>query len=129
MNLTTMFISGIIKGMIVTIKAAILRKNVTLQYPKEKRDHPYRGLQKVDNNLCIVCGICARSCPVGAIKIELKPGHEKTKNANDYDFTVDTGKCMWCGLCEEMCPKKAMHLTNIYEMAADNKEKLVRLIN
>jgi len=124
-----MYITGILKGMWVTIKAAMFRKNVTLQYPKEKREHPYRGLQKVDNDSCIVCGMCARSCPVNAIKIEVRPGHEKTRSANDYNFTVDTGRCMWCGLCEEVCPKHAMHLTNIYEMAEYTKDKLTRKIN
>ncbi len=124
-----MFITGILKGLWVTIKTALFRKNVTLQYPKERRDHPYRGLQKVNTKECIVCGMCARSCPVNALKIEQKAGREKTRNADDYDFMVNTGSCMWCGLCEEICPKHAMHLTNVYEMADYTREKLIRKIN
>ncbi|PKP57883.1 MAG: NADH-quinone oxidoreductase subunit I [Candidatus Altiarchaeales archaeon HGW-Altiarchaeales-1] len=124
-----MFITGILKGMWVTIRTALFRKNVTLQYPKERRNRPCRGLQKVNTDICVVCGMCARTCPIDAIKIEQKPGCEKTRNANDYNFTVNTGSCMWCGLCEEVCPKHAIHLTNTYEMADYTKDKLIRKIN
>lgn len=121
-----MFITGILKGLWVTIKTALSKKNVTLQYPKEKIDRPYRGLHKLEPEKCIVCNLCVMICPIYAIKIELKEGREKTRNANDYDFTIDTGRCMWCGLCEEVCPKKALHLTNTYEMAEYTKDKLIK---
>lgn len=123
-----MFITGILKGMWVTIRTALFKKNVTFQYPKDKgkRDRPYRGLHKLETDKCIVCGLCARNCPIGVIKIELKQGHEKTRNANDYDFMVDIGGCMWCGLCEEACPKGAMHLTKNYEMADYSRDELIK---
>ncbi|OQX21671.1 MAG: hypothetical protein BWK75_02725 [Candidatus Altiarchaeales archaeon A3] len=118
--------TGILKGLEVTIKTALFKKNVTLQYPKEKRDRPYRGLHKLEPEKCIVCNLCVRNCPISAIKIDLKEGREKTRNANDYDFIVNTGSCMWCGLCEEACPKQAIHLTNNYEMADYTRDKLMR---
>lgn len=118
---------GILKGLAVTIKTAIKEKNVTLQYPKERKDAPYRGLHKL-NDACIVCGLCARNCPVQAISIELKEGHEKTRKIEDYDYKVDTGRCIWCGLCEEICPKKAVTLTNIYEMDESDRRSLIKKI-
>lgn len=119
---------GIIKGLVVTIKTAIQEKNVTLQYPKQKTYRPYRGLHKIQDT-CVVCGLCSRNCPVNAINIELKEGHEKTRNINDYNYKVDTGKCIWCGICEEVCPKKAIALSPTYEMDEYERKNLIKIIN
>lgn len=122
-----MFITGILKGMWVTIRTVLFKKNVTFQYPKEKKkDRPYRGLHKLEADKCIMCNLCAINCPINIIKIKLKQGREKTRNANDYDFIIDIGSCMWCGLCEEACPKQAILLTNTYEMADYHRDKLIK---
>jgi len=48
-------------------------------------------------DLCKSCGICARTCPVGAIKGEKK-----------VPYTIDQEKCIKCGACMEKCPFKAI---------------------
>jgi len=118
-------IKGILKGMLVTIKAALFGKRVTIQYPFEKRERPYRGLHELEEDKCVVCHLCARSCPNDAINITQKPGHEKTRKLEDYDYTIDIGKCIWCGFCEDVCPKDAIRLTNRYEMAEYDRNKLI----
>jgi len=48
-------------------------------------------------DLCKSCGICARNCPVGAIKGERK-----------VPYVIDDEKCIKCGVCMEKCPFKAI---------------------
>jgi len=51
----------------------------------------------INADLCKSCGICARNCPVGAIKGERKVPYE-----------IDQEKCIKCGACMEKCPFKAI---------------------
>lgn len=55
---------------------------------------------KTDFNKCIGCGICAKVCPEGIIK--MKKGKEKSKPETDFDF------CKGCGICVTECPVRAI---------------------
>ncbi len=46
---------------------------------------------------CIACGICVRTCPVDAIKIDNNLAR------------IDHAKCIVCGLCVKKCPTNAIH--------------------
>ncbi|MDR2611054.1 MAG: 4Fe-4S binding protein [Clostridiales Family XIII bacterium] len=50
-----------------------------------------------DDHFCILCGICAKNCPVSAISL-------------DEYLTVDHAKCIGCGTCAAKCPKKTVRL-------------------
>ena len=52
---------------------------------------------KIDPEKCKGCSICAKNCPVNAIKGELKS-----------PFEIDQDVCVKCGLCIEKCPFKAI---------------------
>ena len=51
----------------------------------------------IDKDLCKGCSKCARNCPVGAIKGEIKK-----------PFEIDQKLCIKCGACVSTCPFKAI---------------------
>jgi NADH-quinone oxidoreductase subunit I len=119
---------SIVKGHRITWRN-MWRERQTLQYPDERPELPerYRGIPGVHPEVCIVCGACAKACPVQIITMEGKK-IAGTKHRELTQFSIEAGRCMFCGLCEEACPTKgvkAIRLSNVYELANENKTALV----
>lgn len=84
----------------------LFSKPVTTKYPEVPKEYPERtrGHVEIDVEDCILCGMCMRSCPPGAIVVDRA---EKTWSINRFD-------CIQCGYCAEKCPKKCLHLVPGY---------------
>lgn len=60
-----------------------------------------RRVPKIKKDLCVACGICAKSCPVEGSALTFR----KKGKPPVYDYD----KCIACFCCQEMCPKKAIY--------------------
>src|SRR3989304_3649202 len=125
------FLIDIAKGLKTTLKHRF-RKPITIQYPKE-RWTPYqrfRGLHALkteknesgEKDLCIACGLCARSCPSDIIEI-VTSGKGKERKLEQYK--IDLSRCIYCGFCVEVCPQNALEMTDFYELAGYCREELI----
>lgn len=54
----------------------------------------------IDMSSCVLCGLCARRCPTGALKVDRASG----------TWTVDRSACLQCGNCVNGCPKHSLAL-------------------
>lgn len=100
----------------------LARRNVVIQYPKQRYDQPDRSRWAVEQILddagaprCTACRICEQSCPDGCIKITLETREDKTKFIRSWHY--ERAACMMCGLCVEACPFGAIRMGHNYELA------------
>ena len=85
--------------------SSLFKKPATVRYPYENRDienlfPQMRGHLVNDIDVCILCGMCQRVCPVGAITVDRKAG----------DWTVDPYRCIQCASCTHECPKNCLSM-------------------
>jgi formate hydrogenlyase subunit 6/NADH:ubiquinone oxidoreductase subunit I len=87
----------------------------TLMYPKKKRVFyaRTRGHIAIGIESCIFCGICAKKCPSGAIRVD------KTGKV----WEIDRLKCVQCNACVESCPKKCLAMEQSYTEPSMEKTK------
>ena len=79
---------------------------VTRPYPEQPREYSERtrGHVEIDIDTCILCGLCSRKCPTGAI----------TVNRAEKTWRIERFDCIQCGCCVETCPKKCLTMKNAY---------------
>ncbi len=107
-----------------------LRPPVTFQYP-EKYYVPLKGFRghpalvadpETGETKCTACGLCAKACPLGIIKIE--SGQREDKKRYPVSWDLDFGRCMVCNLCVEACPFGSLVMSPDYEYSEYRPEDL-----
>lgn len=85
---------------------SLFKKPETLLYPAETKNPPVglKGHIVNDVDLCILCGICQKTCPCHAIKVEKK----------ERVWDIDPFLCIQCGSCVRACPKSCLHMDPAY---------------
>lgn len=93
--------------------AGLFKKPETLMYPLETKTPPAGLKGHVENevNACILCGICMKRCPCGAIDVD--------KAARVW--AIDRFRCVQCGNCVRECPKNCLTMDPAYASASTKK--------
>jgi formate hydrogenlyase subunit 6/NADH:ubiquinone oxidoreductase subunit I len=124
-------VTSIFEGMAVTA-SHFVRKPYTVQYPdripvrvQDMLPIRYRGILRVDLEICTGCLACERACPIDCIVISCEKD-AKTRSMIISQFDIDIIKCMYCGLCSEPCPTGAIHHTTEFEGADYSTESMIR---
>ena len=84
----------------------LISKPATSDYPIKKKEYPERsrGHIEIDIESCIMCSLCQRKCPSGAITVDRK---SKT-------WSIERMGCVQCGLCANSCPKSCLKIVPAY---------------
>ncbi len=103
---------GIFKMGTMTI-GSIFKKPETILYPVQKKPAPkgLKGHVVNDVDTCILCGICEKRCPTGAISVDKQGG----------TWNIDRFLCIQCGSCVRECPKQSLTMDPAYTPPATSK--------
>ncbi|MDO4501915.1 MAG: 4Fe-4S binding protein [Coriobacteriia bacterium] len=79
---------------------SLFKQPETCLYPLEQKKAPAgrKGFVIVDVQTCILCGICMKRCPCGAIEVDKK----------GRTWAINHFQCVQCGYCVSECPKKSL---------------------
>ena len=122
-----------VKGFGVTF-ATMFKPVVTEDYPSTPTSRPPLsrassaepdpdGLEK-----CVGCELCAWACPADAIFVEGADNTEEARfspGAVREELPDQLPALIGCGLCIEACPTRSLTMTNEYELADDNRQRLI----
>ena len=92
---------------------SLFKKPETVLYPVQKKEPP-RGLKGhvvVDVDTCILCSLCQKRCPCGAIEVDKKA----------RKWTIDHFRCVQCTSCVYECPKGSLTMEPTYAAVSRSK--------
>ncbi|MBQ9069274.1 MAG: 4Fe-4S binding protein [Eggerthellaceae bacterium] len=94
---------------------SIFKKPETILYPVVEKSAPdgLKGHIENDMAVCILCGICAKTCPAGSLRVDKA---EKL-------WAIDRFGCVQCGSCTRACPKSCLTMEPTYQKPSASKRE------
>jgi len=120
--------------------ATMFRKVETEEYPEVRRPTQprYHGRHQLNRHpdgleKCVGCELCAWACPADAIYVEGANNDDSEGGGGRFSpgerygrvYQINYLRCIFCGLCIEACPTRALTMTNVYELADNNRAALI----
>jgi formate hydrogenlyase subunit 6/NADH:ubiquinone oxidoreductase subunit I len=106
-------------AMLGEVLSHVLKKPATSRYPFVAARMPenFRGKLVSYDSKCTGCKLCMMDCPSHAITI--------TKVAEkQFEVIIDLDKCIYCGQCVDSCNRKALQVTQEFELASLDRSTL-----
>ena len=96
-----------------TVISSLFKKTACEMYPvKPARFYKHsRGSVQLDAPKCILCTLCEKRCPAGAIKVDRKGA----------TWEIDRTKCIICNECVDCCRPVALSMDNQYTAPSFDK--------
>ena len=93
---------------------SLLKKPATVPYPAARKPvyAGTRGRIAIEEGKCILCLICDKKCPTGAIQVD----------RTGKTWSIDRLRCIQCNFCVEVCPKKCLSMENMYTLPVTAKQ-------
>lgn len=97
---------------VMTLKG-LFKEAETIQYPLQSKPTPAGLKGHILNNTsqCILCGVCQKRCPTGAISV----------SKADHTWRIDRFHCIQCGSCSRECPKGCLSMEPGYASPSTKK--------
>lgn len=126
-----------VRGFGVTF-TTMFKKVVTEEYPETASKNPpkprFHGRHQLNRwadglEKCVGCELCAWACPADAIMVQGADNTDGDRHSPGERYgrvyQINYLRCIFCGLCIEACPTRALTMTNVFELADDNRADLI----
>lgn len=96
-------------------------REVQLGFNEEQARAEAERCLSCNSQQCIGCKICEKNCPIDAIEIDVS----QNGNRKIEKYDIKLYRCIFCGICVEHCPTKTLIHSSDYELAVDDRPKLI----